>query len=51
LEELDVDAEKLEEAMGAVVEKSITIALALAWLVEEEEGINETAVVFAMSAI
>ena len=49
LEESDVDAEKLEEGMGAVVEKSI--ALALAWLVEEEEGINEIAVVFAMSAI
>lgn len=48
LEELDADVEKLE-AIGAVIEKSI--ALVLAWLVEEEEGMNGTAVVFAMSAI
>jgi hypothetical protein len=48
LEELDADVEKLE-AMGVVVEKSI--ALVLAGLVEKEEVINGTAVVFAMSAI
>ena len=49
LEELNPDVEKLGEALGAVVEKPI--ALALAWLVEEEEGIDGKAVVFALSAI
>lgn len=48
LEESDADVEKLE-AVGALVEKSIV--LALAWLVEEEEVISGTAVVFAMSAV
>lgn len=45
LEESDADVEKLE-AVGALVEKST-----LAWLVEEEEVISGTAVVFAMSAV
>lgn len=44
----DVDAEVVEDAIGAVMEKST--ALALAWLVEEAVEIDGTAVVFALNA-